>query len=176
MRMRSLALVAAVAFFLVSPGFACGPADPEWKYGATELRMAIEGDWAVTITPTGGAPVEVMMHLQQSTQAPATAALERPRSLVRSAHACGSRTLVASASACGVATHMPLDVTLAPGSAATNGAPSGSFNVYSLIFSEGNLDLVIGGFAIGAVVNADGTVKSAALSPPTAGTATLRRL
>ena len=30
------------AFFFLNPGLACGPAEAEFQYGATEMRAAIE--------------------------------------------------------------------------------------------------------------------------------------
>jgi hypothetical protein len=164
MRMRSLAFVAAVAFFLVSPGFACGPAEPEWQYGAAEMRAAVEGDWALTITPASGAPLEYMIHLQQSATAPASAVRERRDGLVRAAYACGGRTLVASASACVDTTRMPLDVTLAPGGPPTTGTPSGEFSVMSTVFSRGFLSLKIGDYPVSAEIGPDGTVFSSSAS------------
>jgi hypothetical protein len=169
MRLKSLALLAAVAFFLVSPGFACGPGDPEYQYGAKEMKAAVEGDWVVTFMPGGGAAVEYTVHLQQAARAPGTAALEAHGGLVRAAHACGSRTLVASAGACTDSTRMPLDVTVAPGGPPA-GTTSGEFAVTSTVFTRGQLSLKIGDNSLFAEMGPDGTVFSLS------GAVMLRRL
>jgi hypothetical protein len=158
--MKSFAFAAAAAFFLVSPGFACGPAEPEYHYGAAEMRAVVEGDWDVTITPPGGATLEYMVHLQQATKAPASAARETHRGLIRAAHACGSRTLVASASACIDVTVMPLDVTLAPGGSALTGTPTGDFRIMSTVFGRGTLALAFDDWNVSADIEPDGTVVS----------------
>lgn len=167
------------AFFLLNPGVACGPMEPEFKYGAKELRATIEGDWAVTITPTGGAPTEYQMTFKQATSAPTADTHVPARSLVRAAHACDDRTLVASASACISSTIMPLTVTLTQGSPPASGTPKATFRVDSLIFTQGDLLLDVGDLHVNATIGADRTV----LGTPSlygaggpGGTATLRRL
>lgn len=172
---RKLSLLLLVAFFFVNPGFACAPED-EYQYGAAELRAAIEGDWAVTITPTGGTATEYRLNLKQATSAPSTASARRPTGLIRAAHACGTRTLVAGAAACVDITEMPLTVTLAPGAPAVSGTPTASYRVWSLVFTTGDLDLALGAHRVSAQVKADGTVSSASLSNDATGTATMRRL
>lgn len=174
--MRKLpSLLLLVGFFFLNPGFACAPED-EYQYGAVEMRAAIEGDWAVTITPTGGAAMEYVVNLKQASGANPAAARPARRALVRSAHACGARTLVASAAACESYSEMPLTVTFKEGGTPATGAQSGIYRVWSLVFTTGDLDLPIGQHHVSAQIKTDGTVSSASLAPNTAGTATLRRL
>src|SRR6185503_3028793 len=97
--MRKVVGLVAIAFFFLNPGFACGPAGPEFQFGAPEMRAAVEGDWLVTITPEGGSTLSYHLSLAQAASAPATASRPAGRHLLRAAHACGTRTLVASASA-----------------------------------------------------------------------------
>jgi hypothetical protein len=180
MRLRSLALLSAVAFFLVSPGFACGPGsdDPEFHYGAAEMRGVIEGDWAVTMTPAGGEPMAYTVHLQQATKAPASAGRRTRGGLIRAAYACGARTLVASASACIDTTTMPLDVTLAPGGSSVNGTPTGSFQIMGTTFGRGYLGLTFGDWTLSAEIDPDGTIffVTGTAGSGAKASATLRRL
>jgi hypothetical protein len=174
--MRKLSWLLLAAFFFLNPGFACGPMEPEFQYGATEMRAAIEGNWAVTVTPTGGAAQDYVVTLKQAKAAPTSASRGSTVAFVRSAHACGDRTLLASANACASKTVMPLTATLASGGA----SPSASYEVWSLIFTQGDLFLTLGDHSIQATVAADGSVLDAKLAAPggsaPAGTVTLRRL
>ena len=52
--MRKLIWIVPLAFFFLNPAIACGPAEPQFQYGAVEMRAAVEGDWSFTITPDGG--------------------------------------------------------------------------------------------------------------------------
>jgi hypothetical protein len=177
--MRKLSLLILAAFFFLNPGVACMPDEPEWQYGASELRAAIEGDWALTLTPTGGEPQDYVITLKQAKAAPASASRGTGLPFVRAAHACNDRTLLASANACESGTVMPLSVTLAQGSPAVNGTPSASFNVRSLVFTQGDLFLMLGDRHVSATVSADGTVLKAdfsIVSVGPAGTATLHRV
>jgi hypothetical protein len=177
--MRKLSWLFLAAFFFLNPGFACGPGEAEYQYGAAEMRAAIEGEWALTITPTGGAAEDYVVTLKQATSATASASGPRTRSLVRAAHACGNRTLFASANACVDSTDMPLTVALGAGSPPVTGTPTASFNVRSLTFTQGELYLTLGERRVTASVKADGTVIRADVSTVAAGpigTATLRRL
>lgn len=176
--MRKLAWAVAVAFFFLNPGLACGPSesDQQFQFGAAELRTAVEGDWLVTLTPDGGGAETYHVHLAQAAAPPSASEQLAPRSLVRSAHACGSRTLVASASACVNVTEMPLAVTLAAGDPPSSGTPSGKVNVYGTQFQMGYLDLVIGSYHVAAILTPDGTVTNAHLAVGgAAGMATLAR-
>ena len=121
--MRRILPTVALAVFLVNPGFACSD-EPAFTFGATEMRAAVAGDWSLTITPAGGSALEVTIHLDQAA-APATTAVRVPgASLVRAAHACGTRTLVKSADACIDRTEMPLAVDYVSGDASFASATS----------------------------------------------------
>jgi hypothetical protein len=173
--MKSLAWIAAAAFFFVSPGFACGPAEPEFQYGAAEMRAAVEGNWTMTVTPDGEVAHTYSFRLVQ--QKAQTAAAGKPRAgLVRAAYACGTRTLVASASACVDVTEMPLAVVDVQ--YATNSPPTATLEVPGLVFALGWLSLSIDGHAVSADLLPDGTVQSPTLTPngQPSGTVTLRRL
>jgi hypothetical protein len=177
--MRKLSLLVLAAFFFLNPGLACGPAEAEFQYGATEMRAAIEGDWAVSITPTGGAAMEYVVNLKQASGNNPAAARSTRRGLVRQAHACGARTLVASAAACIDYSEMPLDVTIKEGSATPAGM-SANYRVWSLTFTTGDLTLPLNGYYVSAQIKPDGTVSSASLAPGgtagMSGSVTMRRL
>ena len=99
--MPKLIWIVPLAFFFLNPAVACGPAEPEFQYGAAEMRAAVEGDWSFTITPDGGTATQVTLHVDQAaTAADAGVARAPGRSLLRAAYACGTRTLVKSAGAC----------------------------------------------------------------------------
>ena len=176
--MRNLWWLAAVAVFLFNPGFACSDDEPQFKYGAAEMRAAVQGDWSFTITPDSGTATQVTVHVDQG-EAPATAAARAPgAALVRAAHACGTRTLVKSAGACVDISEMPLAVDYVSGDAVPASATlSGWFRVFSLMFVTGDLDLRIGPYQILARVNADGTIADPRLGPQgTPGTVAVTRL
>lgn len=159
--MRRLAWILSVAFFFLNPAFACGPAEPEYHFGAPEMSFAVEGNWTFAIASQGGGPLQnVTVHVEQasSAQGTATAALSPRRSLIRAAHACGGRTLVKSAAACIDITRMPLVVTVVSGDAAfSESAPAGDFNVYGYEFSQGTLGLKVGPYQLEIQVFADRT-------------------
>jgi hypothetical protein len=170
---KSLWLIPAAVFFL-NPGFACSD-EPQFQYGAAEMRAVVAGDWSFTITPDGGAASQVTVHIDQAATAPGTAAAAVPaRSVVRAANACGTRTLVKGAGACIDVTQLPLTVTFVEGdSSFSNAALSGDFSVYGLAFATGNLDVVLGSYHVALPVNADGSLGDAHLVP--AGTVTVSR-
>jgi hypothetical protein len=154
--MRGLVWLVAVPFFFLNPGLACGPADPEFQYGAPEMRAAVEGDWSFTITPEGGAAAQVTLHVAQGEAAPAAAARSTRPGLVRAAHACGTRTLVKSAGACGDSSSMPLAVSFVSGDATLGAGPlSGDFQVPGTVFTEGFFYLTMGPYHISALVKPD---------------------
>jgi hypothetical protein len=157
--MRKLLWLIPVAFFFLNPGFGCGADDPQFQYGAEEMRAAIAGDWTFTITPTDGAATIVTVHIDQAA-APAGASAPAPgRAFVRAAHACGTRTLVKSAAACFDSTAMPLAVTYVSGDATfAELTLSGTFRVASLSFDSGDLELSIGPYYILSQVNPDGSL------------------
>jgi hypothetical protein len=172
--MRRLIWVVPIAMFFLNPNVACVD-EPEFQYGATEMRAAVEGDWSITITPDGGTATEVAVHLEQGT-ATATAQASG-RAFVRAAHACGDRTLVKSAGACADVTRMPLAVTFISGAPEFASAPlGGSFTVWSLTFVEGELFLDLGSYQIRARMRADGTIVNAAIHAPTGGTVAINPL
>jgi hypothetical protein len=172
--MRSLLWVLLVAVFLLNPSFACVD-EPEFQFGAAEMRAVVEGDWSITIiAPPSGEMVQATVHVEQAA-APARAAVHTPGgALVRAAYAC-SRTLLKSAGACIESTQMPLAVTFVSGDASfANMEMSGNFNVWGLKFVVGDLDLVIGTRHVLIHVNADGTFTGP--EPTGNGTVSVSRL
>jgi hypothetical protein len=174
--MRNLLWLAPVAAFLLNPNLACSD-EPQFQYGAAEMRAAVEGDWSLTITPDGGTAMQVTVHVEQApTATGATASRRASRAFVRAAHACGTRTLVKGAGACIDQSEMPLAVTYVAGDAAFSTAMmSGQFLVRSLVFTNGELHLKLGDFQIVVQVNADGSLGTASPSPPSVGTVTASR-
>lgn len=176
---RPWAFLAGAGAFLLNPTFACGSAEPDYQYGEAELRAAVEGDWALTVTHGPGAALELSVRLQQRAEHTASArAPSAPApSLLRSAHACGTRTLLAPAHACIDSTEMPLAVSLLAGGAGLESAAlSGNFRVDSLVFDVGTLHLTLGELRVTAQLDAQGNVSSAVLESAPAGSATLQRL
>jgi hypothetical protein len=165
-----------LGFFFLNPTFACGPAEAEYQYGASEMRAAVEGTWSFSLTPVDGPPTQVTVRLEQAPTAPASMARASGRALVRAAQACGTRTLVKSAGACDDISQMPLVVTYVSGDSAFSTAPlSGNFNVYSTVFTSGELQLKVGSYQISSQVNADGSLGDSQLGPGTLGTVTATR-
>lgn len=175
--MRHLTWLIPVGLFFLNPGFACGTSEPAFQYGAPELRAAVEGDWALTITPQGGAPTQMTVHVVQGSGASASVAPPSPGGLVRTAYACGTRTLVRSAAACIDVSQMPLAVSYVAGDPALASAPmSGTFNVYGLLFTSGDLELMIGTYQVLMQVKADGSLVDPHLGPlGTTGTLVVTR-
>lgn len=163
--MRRLLWAFPVAFFFLNPNLACSPGEPEFQYGATEMRAAVEGDWAFTLTPSSGAPVEVTVHVEQAASLVSSRVPTRGGTLVRSAQACGTRTLIKGAEACLDATQMPLTVAYVAGdpSFATPGSRlSGGFTAIGLTFTGGFLTLTLGPYdGIEVDVDADGSIRGA---------------
>lgn len=158
--MRNLVWLLAVGFFLLNPNFACGGGEPEFQYGATEMRRAVEGDWTLTITPTGGTATQVVVHVAQGSAVAASLAPRARRGgLVGAVYACGTRTLVRSAGACIDVSQMPLAVSYVSGDASfASASMSGTFSVHSLVFASGELELRVGPYEILSEVNADGSL------------------
>jgi len=167
--MRRLSWLLPVAFFFLNPGLACGPAEPQYEYGADEMRAAVAGVWQFSIIPDGAsAPVQVTVQIDQAATAPAPQARGTSLSFVRAAYACGSRTLVKSAAACLDSTTMPLDVKFLSGDASfASAAMSGTFLVYGLRLEIGNslLSLKIGDYDIEAQLGPDRTLFGARIGP-----------
>ncbi len=175
--MRSLVWAIAIAFFFLNPHLACGSDEPQFQYGAEEMRAAIEGDWTFTITPDGGAAMQVTVHIEQEATTTGATSRRPDSRFVRAAYACGTRTLVKSAAACADLSEMPLTITYVSGDASFSTATmSGNFKVYGLAFASGALELTIGRFLILSRVNADGSLNDPHLGPTgTAGTLTVSR-
>jgi hypothetical protein len=163
---RNLMWIVPIAFFFLNPNVGCGSDEPQFQFGAAEMRAAVEGDWSFTITPSGGAAAQVTVNIDQSAAAVDGSTARAPgRGLLRAAYACGGRTLVKSAGACIDVTGMPLTVSYVAGDSAFSGATmSGTFSVYGLSFASGDLELVIGPYRILAQVNADGSFSNARLA------------
>ena len=159
MSMRNLAWPIAVGFFFLNPSFACGTDEAQFQYGAPEMRGAVEGNWALTITPAGGTATQVVVHVAQASSASTSLGAPPPShgGIVRTAFACGSRTLVRSAAACVDLSEMPLAVSYVSGDASFAGVSmSGTFTVPGLVFGEGNLESKIGPYQVLSQVAADG--------------------
>jgi len=162
--MRRLIWLIPLAAFFLNPSFACTD-EPQFQYGAEEMRAAVAGAWSVTITPDGGTATQVTVHIDQSATA-ATASRAPARAIVRAAQACGTRTLVKPAGACIDLSEMPLDVTYVSGDASfTNAALSGSFTVWGLTFGVGDLNMMLGSYPVRVKVNADGSLGDASILP-----------
>lgn len=163
--MRHLWWLFPVAVFFLNPAFACS-GDPEFQYGAADMRAAVGGDWSLTITPRdAGVAMQVTVHVDQATTTGPIGA--GGHSLVRAARACGSRTLVKAAGACVDVSEMPLAVTYLSGDASFAAATmSGKLEVFGLTFAQGDLELKIGGYQVLAQVQSDGSVANPVLGPP----------
>jgi hypothetical protein len=161
--------IAFFSFFLVNPGLACGPAEPQYQYGAAEMRAAVEGTWSFTIAPQDGSPAQhVTVRLEQAASAPQLEKTARApgRSLVRAAWACGSRTLVRSAGACIDSSTMPLAVSVLSGDLVlSSGTLSGSFRVDGLTFTFGELEIDLGPYQVLMRVDVYGNFSAARLGP-----------
>jgi hypothetical protein len=164
--MRNLLWLVPVAFFFLNPNVGCAsPDEPQFQYGAAEMVAAIAGTWTFTITPNGGTATPVTVQLDEADNVPGATAQASGRSLIRAAHACGSRTLVKSAGACTDFTSMPLAITFVSGDPSLMNAPlSGGFIVSGTTFQAGQLEVIIGSYQISAVVLPDGTVTNTSLS------------
>jgi len=171
--MRNLLWIVPIAFFFVNPSVGCGSDEPPFQFGAAEMRAAVEGDWSFTITPSGEAPLQVTVHVDQAAAVDGLRARAPGRALVRAASACGGRTLVKSAGACIDASEMPLTINYVSGDSVFSGATmSGTFRVYGLLFASGDLELMIGPYRILSQVNADGSFADSRLAQAGALTVT----
>src|SRR6185369_9810377 len=138
------------AFFFLNPNVGCGSDEPQFQFGAAEMRGAVEGDWSFTITPSGGGATHVTVHIAQAAAVVDGSTARTPgRTVLRAAYACGGRTLVRSAGACIDVSEMPLTVSVVSGDPVFSGAAmSGTFRVYGLSFAFGDLELMIGPYRI----------------------------
>ena len=164
--MRRLTLSLALLAFFLNPGFACSPSDePDFKYGEAEMKAAVEGTWLLTLRASDGTVSETTLQIAQSGTAQAMLSPRGSGSsrtgLIRSAAACGTRTFVKSAGACIDMSELPLDIAFVSGDPRFQGtALTGSLRIMSLIFTEGTLDLGLGGMSVWASVAPDGTTRS----------------
>jgi hypothetical protein len=145
-----------VALFFLNPALACGD-EPEFRYGAAEMRAAVEGTW--TLTRGEGATQQLTVNIEQDTRTPQTAQAREARvhGLIRTAHACGTRTLVKSAGACVDISQMPLKVTMVSGDPVfQDAALSGTFTIHSLVFVAGEVSLSVGAENVVFTLSADG--------------------
>jgi len=127
-----------------------------YHFGADELRSAVEGTWAWSVTPEGGPAETVTFRLVQGHDAPLGHAA---RSLVRSADACGNRSLVRTAGACVDTTDMPLEVTVIADGTRRGEAARGGLMVAGTRFESGWLTVQIGDLALEAKVTPQGAVE-----------------
>jgi hypothetical protein len=166
--MRRFLWVFPVAFFFLNPSFACGPAEPDYRFGADEMRAAVEGNWSFTIMPANAsAPLRVTVKLEQSATAPEAPTSAAGLGLIRAAYACGSRTLVKSAGACTDGSVMPLTVSFVAGDPSFSSAQmSGRFEVNGTVFTPFNsdLELTVGDYQIHMQVSPDGSFLNAFVS------------
>ena len=132
-----------------------------YRYGAPEMRAAIEGTWRLTITSDDAPPVERTFTIEQAATDPSEvvpaetpAAPHASRGWIRRASACGSRSLVRSAHACMDVTRMPLDVKIAGGSKVLHA----EFFVVGTSFSRGGLELVADDYWLDAGIAPNGDV------------------
>ena len=163
--MRNLLWLVPVAFFFLNPNVGCAsPDEPQFQYGAAEMVAAIAGTWTFTITPNSGTATSMTLQFDEADNVPGATAQASGRSLIRAAHACGSRTLVKSAGACSDFSSMPLAITFVSGDPSLMNAPlSGDFIVSGTTFQGGSLELWVGSYQIEASLLPDGTVVNTSL-------------
>lgn len=148
---HALLIAIGIASLVLNPFFGCD-GDEEFRFGADEMRSAIEGTWKLTVPASGGTPAhELVLSISQAA-APTQQQSRRP-GLVADAAACTQRSLVRSAGACGDESEMPLEVTLLAG-----GLAKGMFRVVGTRFTRGYLDLEIGEHFLRAMVAPTGAV------------------
>ncbi len=144
-----LAVAAGLVALVTSPLNACR-SDETYRFGAEELRSAVEGSWVLVLPATLDSPRRVY------TFGITARRMHRPtaaRSLVPSAHACGTRSLIAAASACISDSVLPLEI------AAVDG--DGSISVEGYTFDSARLDITIDAHRVLARILPDGTITDA---------------
>lgn len=181
--MRRLALLPAAIAFLLNPSACSDNSEPQYQYGAEEMRAAVEGTWDLALKLDTGETATLALTIEQA-KATASAPKDTGPELLRAAHACGTRTLIASADACADSSEMPLKVEYLSGDTSIGNAvlwdeargPAsifGNFRVNSLLFYGGELYVNIGDLYLSARINSDDTTKSAYLfGPPPARAST----
>jgi hypothetical protein len=153
---RTCLLLFGTAAFLFNPAAcATGGDQDNYQFGDAEMRMAVEGSWRVTVTPSTGTPNTFTVRLAQAS---GTASVRRS-GLVRPAMACGSRTLVRGAAACVDITTMPLTGQVIEGDERTRAASiKGEIMVAGLVFSQAELTVEIGSRKLLGQIWRDGKV------------------
>lgn len=171
MMKRLLPVTVGIAALVLNPFFGCG-ADQDFRYGADEMRAAVEGTWKLTVSATGARPArEIVLSISQATGPSQQHA--RRSGPIAAAAACAQRSLVKSAAACGDMSEMPLEVKLIAG-----GEPaSGMLRVHGLKFTTGELELTLATSSVRAKIAPDGTItKISTNADEAAPTATMVRL
>jgi hypothetical protein len=166
-----LVLVAAAAFLFNPTACSTDPA-ANYRYGAAEMRAAVEGNWLVTTVGTDAA-ASFTVHLEQAA-GPVTA---RRLAFIRPAMACGSRTLIKGAAACVDVSQMPLTGKVIDGDQALRAMKvDGQLVVAGLTFSQGDLTLRIGGRSFIGQLSKDGVVSQVYGDGVGGGSATIVRV
>lgn len=161
-----------IASLVLHPFFGCG-AKEDFRYGAADMRAAIEGTWKLTLPATEKNPVtELVMTISQGAE-PTQDKHSRRRGLVADAAACAERSLVRSAGACVDMSVMPLDVKLL---ASTSIVRAGVFRVTGLRFIAGHLTFELGNWYLSARVTPDGSITKVTTNGSMATGATMVRM
>ena len=151
MMKRLLVVVLGLAALVLNPFFGCG--NETFRYGADEMRVAIEGTWKLTMPAAGTQPArEILLSISQAAEP--TQHHSRRSGMVSDAAACAQRSLIKSAAACVDSSEMPLDVKLLAG----DGPAKGMFRVHGLTFTSGRLQLELGTASVDARVASNGTI------------------
>ena len=133
-----------LAALILNPFYACNPLAPDFTYSAKDMKAAVEGTWTLTVENES-----YSFHIEQSAHDPMQK--QSSRSLMPTAHACGTRSFVATASACIDFSRMPVIVDL------TGKTTDGVFMIEGTTFREGRLIIEVAGHQIEATVAPDGT-------------------
>ena len=128
------------------------------RFGAEELRSAIEGTWRLTVRGEGGTAQTVTFRLAQGREVEGGHA--SAHALIRPAAACGGRTLVRTAGACLDVTRMPLEVTLIADRGERRQAEAGELLVVGETFDRADLEVRVDDLRVSAQVAPDGEVRS----------------
>ncbi len=156
---KLVVILLGFAALVLNPFAACA-VEPGWRFGANEMRAAIEGTWTITV-PARGPDAPAMTYTVSIRQGDGSARSESASasSLVAPAAACGSRSFVRTAGACLDSTEMPLDVQIVTGP--VRGTASGELRIIGRSFSYGRVELTLGASRLTAVVSPDGDASEA---------------
>lgn len=151
---KLVVILLGLAALVLNPFVACSH-EPPWRFGANELRAAIEGTWTVTVPARGpdDPALTYTVHIRQgdgSTRDQRASA----SSLVTPAAACGDRSFVRTAAACMDRTEMPLDVQIVAGP--LRGETRGALEVVGRSFLHGRVELTLGASRLTALVSPEG--------------------